>query len=88
MLARAAAIKQCGVNLIVLLALSDAGHPAYEAETHRGNREPWVFAWQPRSVSLDDGGCPHRKGFTELGSRSRYRSHPRILSTTSDKVHR
>lgn len=32
MLARAAAIKQCGVNLIVLLALSDAGHPAYEAK--------------------------------------------------------
>jgi len=32
MLARAAAIKQCGVNLIVLLALSDAGHSAYEAK--------------------------------------------------------
>ena len=32
MLARAAAIKQRGVNLIVLLALSDAGHPAYEAK--------------------------------------------------------
>lgn len=30
MLARAAAIKQSGVNLIVLLALSDSGHPAYE----------------------------------------------------------
>jgi VWA domain containing CoxE-like protein len=32
MLARAAAIKQSGVSLIVLLALSDAGHPAYEAK--------------------------------------------------------
>jgi hypothetical protein len=32
MLARDAAIKQSGVNLIVLLALSDAGHPAYEAK--------------------------------------------------------
>ena len=32
MLARVAAIKQCGVNLIVLLAPSDAGHPAYEAK--------------------------------------------------------
>jgi len=32
MLARAAAIKQSGVNLIVLLALSDAGHPAYDAK--------------------------------------------------------
>lgn len=32
MLARAAAIKQTGVNLIVLLALSDSGHPAYEAK--------------------------------------------------------
>jgi Mg-chelatase subunit ChlD len=32
MLARAAAIKQSGVNLIVLLALSDSGHPAYEAK--------------------------------------------------------
>jgi Mg-chelatase subunit ChlD len=32
MLARAAAIKQSGVNVIVLLALSDAGHPAYEAK--------------------------------------------------------
>jgi hypothetical protein len=32
MLARAAAIKQSGVNLIVLLALSDAGHPGYEAK--------------------------------------------------------
>jgi hypothetical protein len=31
MLARAAAIKQSGVNLMVLLALSDEGHPAYEA---------------------------------------------------------
>ena len=32
MLARAAAIKQSGVNLIVLLALSDSGHPTYEAK--------------------------------------------------------
>ena len=32
MLARAAAIKQSGVNLIVLLALSDSGHPAYESK--------------------------------------------------------
>jgi uncharacterized protein with von Willebrand factor type A (vWA) domain len=32
MLARAASIKQSGVNLIVLLALSDSGHPAYDAQ--------------------------------------------------------
>ncbi|MBZ5492144.1 MAG: VWA domain-containing protein [Acidobacteriia bacterium] len=32
MLARVAAIKQSGVNLIVLLALSDSGHPSYEAK--------------------------------------------------------
>jgi Mg-chelatase subunit ChlD len=32
MLARAAAIRESGVNLIVLLALSDEGHPAYEAK--------------------------------------------------------
>lgn len=32
MLARAAAIKQSGVNLIVLLALSDLGHPAYDSK--------------------------------------------------------
>jgi Mg-chelatase subunit ChlD len=32
MLARAAAIKLSGVNLIVLLALSDSGHSAYEAK--------------------------------------------------------
>jgi hypothetical protein len=32
MLARAAAIKGSGVNLIVLLALSDEWHPAYEAK--------------------------------------------------------
>jgi Mg-chelatase subunit ChlD len=32
MLARVAAIKQSGLNLIVLLALSDAGHPAYDAK--------------------------------------------------------
>ncbi|HLJ88184.1 MAG TPA: VWA domain-containing protein [Candidatus Angelobacter sp.] len=32
MLARAVAIKESGVNLIVLLALSDSGHPAYEAK--------------------------------------------------------
>jgi Mg-chelatase subunit ChlD len=31
MLARAAALKQSGVNVIVLLALSDDGHPAYDA---------------------------------------------------------
>ena len=35
MLARAGAIKQSGVNLVVLLALSDSGHPAYEAEHAR-----------------------------------------------------
>ena len=35
MLARVAALKQSGVNLIVLLALSDSGHPAYEAQ-HAG----------------------------------------------------
>lgn len=35
MLARAAAIKQSGVNVIVLLALSDAGHPTYDAK-HAG----------------------------------------------------
>lgn len=35
MLARAAALKQSGVNLIVLLALSDQGHPGYHAE-HAG----------------------------------------------------
>ena len=35
MLARSAAIKQSGVNFIVLLALSDSGHPAYEAK-HAG----------------------------------------------------
>jgi hypothetical protein len=35
MLARAAAIKQSGVNLIALLALSDDGHPAYDAN-HAG----------------------------------------------------
>ena len=32
MLARVAALKQSGVNIIVLLALSDDGHPAYHAE--------------------------------------------------------
>jgi Mg-chelatase subunit ChlD len=31
MLARVAALKQSGVNLIVLLALSDDGHPGYQA---------------------------------------------------------
>ena len=36
MVARAAAIKQSGVNLIVLLALSDSGHPAYEARQAEG----------------------------------------------------
>jgi Mg-chelatase subunit ChlD len=32
MLARTAALKQSGVNVIVLLALSDDGHPAYNTE--------------------------------------------------------
>lgn len=32
MLARAAAIKQSGVNVIVLLALSDEGHPAFDSK--------------------------------------------------------
>jgi hypothetical protein len=32
LLAWAAPIKQSGVNLIVLLALSDSGHPGYEAK--------------------------------------------------------
>jgi len=36
MLARTAAIKQSGVNLIVLLALSDSGRPAYEAKCAEG----------------------------------------------------
>lgn len=35
MLARVSDIKQSGVNLIVLLALSDSGHPVYEAK-HAG----------------------------------------------------
>jgi len=35
MLARIAAIKQSGVNLIVLLALSDEGHPSYDTN-HAG----------------------------------------------------
>lgn len=49
MLARAAAIKQSGVNLIVLLALSDSGHPSYEAN-HAGaiaNLGCPVFAGTP-----------------------------------------
>jgi hypothetical protein len=49
MLARAAAIKQSGVNLIVLLALTDSGHPAYEAkhaEAFASLRCP-VFACTP-----------------------------------------
>jgi len=52
MLARVAAIKQSGVNLIVLLALSDSGHPAYEAkhaEAIAGLRCP-VFACTPDQV--------------------------------------
>lgn len=32
MLARVAALKQSGVNVIVLLALSDAGHPGYDPQ--------------------------------------------------------
>ncbi len=36
MMARAAAIKESGVNLIVLLALSDSGHAAYEAKHAEG----------------------------------------------------
>jgi len=35
MLARIASFKQCGVNVIVLLALSDDGHPGYHSE-HAG----------------------------------------------------
>jgi Mg-chelatase subunit ChlD len=35
MLSRVAAIKQSGVNVIVLLALSDSGHPTYESK-HAG----------------------------------------------------
>jgi hypothetical protein len=38
MLARAAAIKQCGVNLIVLLALSDAAIPHTKRNTPRQPR--------------------------------------------------
>jgi len=49
MLARAAAIKQSGVNLIVLLALSDSGHPAYEAKHAEAIASPGcpVFACTP-----------------------------------------
>jgi Mg-chelatase subunit ChlD len=36
MMARVAAIKESGVNLIVLLALSDSGHAAYEAKHAEG----------------------------------------------------
>ena len=52
-------------NLIVLLALSDADHSAYEAkraEAIASLGSP-VFAWHSRSVSLDDGGRPHWKRF-------------------------
>jgi hypothetical protein len=49
MLARATAIKQSGVNLIVLLALSDSGHPAYEAKHAEGIASLGcpVFAYTP-----------------------------------------
>jgi hypothetical protein len=49
MLARAAAVKQSGVNLIVLLTLSDAGHPAYDTihATHMASLGCPVFACTP-----------------------------------------
>jgi Mg-chelatase subunit ChlD len=49
MLARAAAIQQSGVNLIVLLALSDHGHPTYDANhaTHLAALGCPVFACTP-----------------------------------------
>jgi Mg-chelatase subunit ChlD len=49
MLARAAAIKQSGVNLIVLLALSDSGHPTYDTAhaTHLASLGCPVFACTP-----------------------------------------
>jgi hypothetical protein len=49
MIARAASIKQSGVNVIVLLALSDSGHPAYDAQhaAHIASLGCPVFACTP-----------------------------------------
>lgn len=64
MLARAAAIKRSGVNLIVLLALSDSGHSAYEAKHAEGIASLWMSCVRlhSRSVSVDDGFRAHWKG--------------------------
>lgn len=62
MLARVAALKQSGVNVIVLLALSDDGHAAYNTD-HAGKIagiDCPVFACNPGSVSGADGRGPNR----------------------------
>jgi NaMN:DMB phosphoribosyltransferase len=52
MLARIAALKQSGVNVIVLLALSDDGHPGYDSNHAEkiAAMDSLVFACTPRSV--------------------------------------
>ena len=49
MLARIAALKQSGVNVIVLLALSDAGHPGYDSQNAQqiASMDCPVFACTP-----------------------------------------
>jgi hypothetical protein len=46
MLARVAALKQSGVNLIVLLALSDEGHQAI-TQTTRSRSPRWIARYLP-----------------------------------------
>jgi hypothetical protein len=84
MLARAAAIKQSGVNLIALLALSDSGHPAYEAKHAEGIASLGcpVFACTPDQFPSMMGFRAHRKRPKNLGGRRRHCSHSGILSGT------
>ena len=93
MLARAAAIKQSGVSLIVLLALSDSGHPAYEtnhAEAVAGLGCP-VFACTPDQFPSMMASALTGKDLKSWAAEEDIAlirsSNPRILSVNLDEAY-
>ena len=78
--------KQSGLNLIVLLALSDVGHPAYEAKHAEAIASLGcpVFACTPDQFPSMMAAVLAGK---DLAVRQISLSSARFLTTTSEKVH-
>ena len=76
MLARAAALVASGVNVIVLLALTDNGRPGYDADHAAGVRGAGLpgLRLHARPVSGPDGGGAAARRHRRLGGGARHRA--------------